>query len=432
MRAIELALVLIALGAAASAPQEPESKSKSAAKTADSASEIVARLREESEHQSCTVTFKMSRAGKESTLRIRYAPPGEMSFEILNEEGTLECWVQPDRWVIRNAGPDDQWAGDFNPKEMFACEVFGVLKDEFPGQPVEGEDMGPGGDLTLRLHPDKPFNGDRYLEFELSWLPERHHPLDWISRPEEWSGARVEEKLLVLEYSSGARFSLSRDTGWPVEMSHPAGSHLELVDYKDSVEADDFDIPTPKAGMKDVTQQWMQGAAPAIFYSQRASVYAAGIRASRDDTYEKPVIAEKLVKAFSAIYTKEMRRPCFGDWSEMARKRIDGFADACEERLKQIGDDSTLRDELDAVVAEEKSELLKAIEGGIDDYVSKIPAFKRSTKESEDEDEPLDPQIVSEIFVSEETAARDAFQVEIAAPLLAKFDSDLRAIGALK
>jgi len=73
MRAIELTLFLIALGAAAPTPQEPESRAKPAAKAEDSASEIAERLREKTEHQSCTVTYKLTRSGKESTLRFTYS-----------------------------------------------------------------------------------------------------------------------------------------------------------------------------------------------------------------------------------------------------------------------------------------------------------------------------------------------------------------------
>ncbi|MEO6708646.1 MAG: hypothetical protein ABI054_04045 [Planctomycetota bacterium] len=431
MRAIDLTLVLIALGAAAQAPQEPEPMAKPTAKAEDSASEIAARLRDKCEHQSCTVTYKMTRAGKERTLRICYSPPGGMTIGFRGDEGAMESWIQPDRWVVRSTEPNAIWSADFDPKELCACEIFGVLKDEFPWADVQGENMGPGARLAFRLHPDKPFDDDRYIKFEWSWSPERQHPLDWIARPEEWNDARVEEKLLVREYSSGARFTLSRDSGWPVEMSHPAGARLELIDYKDSVESDDFDVPSPTAGMKNSTQEFMQGTAPMVFFGQRSSVYAAGVRACLEKTFEKTVIDGKLVKVFTFLYAKDMHRG-FGDWAEACDKGSEQFAEWCEKRLEQIGDDSTLRDEFDDLVRSQRAGFAKLIGDAIDGYVSKISTFEPQPNESGDENEPLDPRLVSEIFVSEKTAARQAFEAEIAAPMLAKLDAALRAIGAVK
>ena len=269
---------------------------------------------------------------------------------------------------------------DFDPRAVVNVDFFGVLNEEFPRPADQLKGIGPGGILVIRLQPDKPPDGEHGIEFELNWQSERYHPLNWIARPNDWSKARVEEDLLVLEYSSGARFSLSRESGWPVEMSHPAGAHLELIEYKNSADAGDYEIPSPTKGMKNIAQELIEAAVPLFLFGQRSCVYTAAAHACREKTFEKAVIDEKLIRVFAALYTKELRR-CFGDTVEDFGKRIAGFADWCEQRLNEIGDDSKLRDEFDAIVSKRRADLVKHMEDGINEFVTAIPAFERSTTE---------------------------------------------------
>jgi hypothetical protein len=345
-----------------------------------------------------------------------------MKLDLHQAEGSVTCWAVPDRWVVQADTKENSFVADFDATKVFVSDFNGVLAREFPQADVPSTDMGPGGLLLLRLHPDQPIEGDHYFESSLTWLPRREHPFDWLARPEEWKDARVEADRLVLEYPNGARVSLSRATGWQDEMVHPTGTHLELVDFSTSVDETEFVIPAPKEGMRDVTQEWIAGAAPLFWYYKRMGVYAAASRARRDQTYGPEVLHEKLTTVFVAIYGSEVRR-FYGTWAEENRVVIDQFVAWCERRLKQIDDDPDLRDQFDDAVADWQSSFSKNLAAAIDRDAGKIPVVA---------DEHIDPAFVPEILAVEQEAMREAYRAEITAPLLTHLETSLRSLGAIQ
>jgi hypothetical protein len=422
MLAIEFAIGLIALCAAAQTPEKPAAPAEPAAQSAETASDIAAALREKTRHQSCTVTYRATREDDEFILRIVYAAPGRVKMDAHNAEGSMKCWILPDRWVVQADKKDDPLVSDIDTAKVFASDFNEVLAREFPIADVPSTDMGPGGVVSLRLHPDQPVEGDHYLEFALTWLPRREHPFDWLARPEDWKDARVEADHLVLEYPGGARVSLSRETGWQDEMVHPSGSRIQLVDFSTTVDEAEFVIPAPKEGMRDVTQDWIAGSAPMLWYCKRICVYIAASRACRDQTYGPEVVHEKLTTVFASIYGPEVRR-FYGPWAEENRVVIDQFVAWCERRLKQIGDDPDLRDQFDDAVADWRSAFSKNLAAAIDRDAAKTPVLA---------DEHIDTAFVPEIRAVEQEAMREAYRAEIAEPLLTQLETSLRSVGAIE
>lgn len=429
MRAIDLTLVLIALGVAPQAAQKPESTPPPAAKAEDSAREIAALLREKSKHQSCTATYRMISKGVESRLRISYRAPREFRLELRRDEGSMHAWILPHRWVMQSNEKGNPITMDVDTAKLFGGAASEALDKEFPRPTVRDE--GPGAFFALRLHPDKPMDDGSYLETDFSWRPYRKHALGWFVREDEWNDARVDGKLLTHEYASGAKFSLSRETGWPVEIMHPAGPRMELVEFVDSVEDSDFVIPPPSREMKDVTKQVIGEKAQMMWYLQRAGAYSRASLALRDKQYEPATVHEKVGKVFKLMYAAEIHRG-FERWTQAAETGLDRFVTSCKARIAQMGTDPQLREALDKAVVESKAALVKSTQDGIDGYMAKIPAFKHVPRQSDATEEPVAPEFGPEIFVTEQAAAREVFQVEIAAPLLLKFESKLREIGALK
>jgi len=429
MRAIDLSLFLIALGALPLTPQSPDPTTKPVEEAEDSAREIVSRLREKTRHQSCTATYRLIKKDTEETLRISYQAPSALRIDLGNDDGSMTMWVLAERWAVQSNMKGRSTAMDVDPTLVFGAAVLEVLSKEFP--PPADMEEGAGGYLAFRLHPDKPTEDGSYLEFELGWQAQRRHALGWFAGSKDSNDLDVDEKRLFHDYASGAKFSLSRESGWPSEIMHPKGSRLELVEFVASVEDSDFVIPAPTEVMQDETQNFIISLAPAMWYQQRSLAYYGASCASRDKLYEEEVVHEKVARVFTVMYRAEMHRS-FGRWIESGENGIDEFATWCEEELERIGDDSELRAELDEAIAEWKADFVKTLEDGIDGYVSLIPEFKYPPQQSVSNDDRFDAEFVPAIFLTEKKVAHQAFQVEIATPLLEKFETRMREIGALK
>jgi len=371
----------------------------------------------------------MSSKGEESTLRISYRAPGAMRLDLRKTDGGAKVWILPDRWVVQSTEKDQSISVDLDTSKFFGAGAFAVLDKEFP--PPTGMDAGPGAFFALRLHPDRPLETGSYIETDFSWRPYRKHALGWFVRADEWKDASVDEKRLTYDYASGAKFSLSRDSGWPVEVMHPAGARMELTEFVDSAEDRDFVIPTPAKAMKDVTKEFIAEKAQTMWYLERAGAYSRASLALRDMQFEPATVHEKVARVFQVMYAAEMSRG-FERWKQAAEADIDRFVTSCKTRLAQMGGDPKLRAELDKSVAESKAALVKSTQDAIDGYLAKIPAFKFVPKQSDATEETVAPEFGQEIFVIEQAAAREAFKAEIAVPLLETFDARLRKIGALK
>jgi len=418
-----MAVAVLCIGAASQAPRPIASGADSPAQAADEVGAVLARLQEKARDQSCTVNYRMTSKGQTSALRLAYRAPDRFKFEMHRDAERMDAWVFADRWVVRKASESDSFSADFDPAKVWdAAEFDRVLAQEFPLADTAAPALGSGGCLSLRLHPDKPAAGDKYIELQLDWLTRRAHPLEWLASTDPWGSARVEAGHLIREYPSGARATLSTEHGWPDELKHPLGSSLELVDFKTGVKDSDFEVPAHSEGMRDVTKDWISGAGRTRLAAQRTSVYVRAARSMEDKAHQHAALQARLQRVFESLYAPEMRRS-FTSWSEQISTGIDRMAEWCTQQLARISDDPKLRAEFDTQVASWKAQLPRDLAASIEKYVGELSAFA---------DDRVAPAHVPVIFPAEQAGLRAAFRREIADSLLTKLDARLREVGALK
>jgi hypothetical protein len=393
------------------------------AQAQDSASEIVARLAEQARAQSCTVTYRLTSKDGESRLRVIFQAPDALKIELQSEGNLMQAWTLADRWVVQAPIQPEGFAIDFDPSKVGVDAHFDeTLERQFPAVGPANRLLESGCFLSLRVHPDKPFVADKYIEFRLSWTTARAHPFEWFAQPKEWNEARIEPQRLLIEYASGARAVLSRAHGWPQELMHPAGSRLELVEFSTSVDEDEFLIPEPEPGLRDMTKEWVQNFARQVHMLQRGCAYLCASSAARNEQFEPAVLREHLAAVFEVIYLPLVQRE-FGQALVRSPAWVDQMAEWCEQRLKLIGDHPKLREEFDALVAQRRAELIQPLTKAIQGWVDSLPCFVN---------ERCDPAFALEMLEVERATLLASFETTIGEPLRTLYDERLREVGAIQ
>jgi hypothetical protein len=409
MMLLDFCVVLLSLGVGTQTPQSSEP-------TAESASEILARLSELAREQSCTVVYQLTKKGEAERMRIVYRAPDQMKLELHLADGAATCWVLKSRWVVHAECEQDSYVVDIDPSRLSAPAKFEAAANEFfPPSELGSSYMSPGCFLSMKLHPDKPLSDDKYLEFELAWDPYRKHPLSWFAQSKRWSDARVEQELLVVDYPSGARASLSRSSGWPQELMHPAGSRLSLVEFSTQVDEDEFVIPTPREGWRDATQEWIQWWPKVFFMNARSRIYVTASRVAQAGEREPELLQHQLTQLFEILYEPEVERR-FKPWVVRASANIDDLTQRRVQRLKVIGDDPTLRAEYEQWLAKQIAEYGAMLAEAGDQYSEQIPMIELAS---------VSKELALEFHAAEQAGARAAFQSAIAAPIKAELAASL-------
>jgi hypothetical protein len=418
MNAALLLLALTALVGTGPSRLDPARVDDHAQATTETPKEVVQRLANETKRlKGYTAKYHGVSKGDELTVRVVYRAPGDARLAAETKEGTMATWILNGHMFLQADLTDGPVASDFDFRAAVEDEdgFYRALEREFPMDVPGPDDLAEGTAFDLVASLKKP---ERSFGFQVNWFTTRHHFLLWL-RPAEWADAKQEGEELVRTLSDGSVIALSTRTGFIQRMRRPDGSHLDLVEFKDSADDADFVLPSPKPGTRDVMSDVSAHKPEFVSFLRRCLIYG-------HLTYEKDTDSDefkaKLTRVYVVLLTSELTV-----WSEGLNKNVgayvDQFAAWSEDRFKATANDPSARKELEGVIAERRKFYADKLAAELQYHeIDKAKAEELGAK----------PELIAKITDIERAVHEDLAQRLGIEPFLAKFDDAIAAAKSAK
>ena len=375
--------------------------------------------------QSFSLHYHVQLPASEEEFDLRFRAPGDARLDLHQGGSTHSTWVSGDSISFRGSHPGESETAELScarfaeeEQELEALlvrELHADLSTAAQGEP------GPAFEIEL-LPPQRPEEHGAY-SVTVFWLDHLRCRLQWLEGGSAASPWRTDGGELVRDVPGGGSIRISKETGFVTRMSHPAGFDMKLVSASEQVPADDFGVPPPAFGAKDVSSECTRNCERSVFAKRRSMVYGAVLRAAPDPAEDARAADARLVRVFAALH----RPICRGigiDAKESGADWIEKVAGMVRADVARADSPQAQRAALATRAAEVKGYYEGQLHGKGDQFAAAIPApdlagFAPPVG-------PVPPERLAALLALERAAFHAEFQEQVVAPSLARLDDALR------
>ena len=250
--------------------------------------------------------------------------------------------------------------------------------------------------------------------------------LGWLDDVGGWPGERlVDDEHVVFQLSENSSIAVSRETGF-IERWIFTSKDGEKVDMKlvrlsvdEAVDADQFVPPPAPENAKNVEDKWTSSFASA----QRNACRGYAFRAALEDVSEvedfDDDLRDRLSTVLRAWHGHEVRSG-YGSWIEKCAQSIEDFGKWCRDVLESAGDSPETLAHLRRSAQDWREKFAENCATMIESY---LEALSPSVPAE------LGSELAAACAAIEADAVRAAFESEVSAPLLERFEETIAEDG---
>ena len=372
-----------------------------------------------------TATYHVVAAGSEMTIRFTYLAPDRARLDVGDGGKSTTMCVGEDVAAFRTDVESFPRGARYRTKDLEAhwADCNAALDAAFPAATADATRprIGPGPVLAFGIKPDAGSSEHGSLELSLGSSQTRSFFMTWLDA-HAWDLVHFVDARRIEVSRGGTRATIDVESGLLQDLAFGENFRATLVESGDTAAPSEFALLSGTDASAETSDASPSPFDAALHQEQRENVYRRLLPAARAAEADADGFRRRAEPVFVALYRATFGRQ-YQPWLKQIETQDESFFQECESYYTATRMDAMRRELFDHRLDDWRASLAHELDATRDAGLANLEPMRA---------DPGDAAASAFVWSVEREAARTAFDLEVAAPLLRHVDEKVKALREVK